>query len=87
LYEREVIKKQKFFIRGQNALNDFQILTDRGKDWLQDVTTAKLYIETLKLCKRKPKVELKDIHIQYDFLWSEFDLYPLDLDAKEVWFK
>jgi hypothetical protein len=50
-------------------------------------TTAKIYTETLKLFKRQPKVELKDFHIQYNFIWSEFDLYPLDLDAKETWFK
>lgn len=54
---------------------------------MQDATTAKLYVETLKSFKRQPKVELKDIHIQYCFIWSEFDLYPLDLDAKEVWYK
>jgi hypothetical protein len=71
----------------KNALNDFKICTERGKVWLQDVTTAKLYVETLKLFKRKPKVDSKDVHIQYDFIWSEFDLYPLGLDAKEVWFK
>jgi hypothetical protein len=71
----------------KTALDDFKIGTDKGKEWLQDVTTAKLYAETLKLFKRKPKVESRDIHIQYSFLWSEFDLYPLDLDAREVWFK
>jgi hypothetical protein len=31
----------------KNALNDFKTCTERGKVWLQDVTTAKLY--TLKL--------------------------------------
>jgi hypothetical protein len=25
--------------------------------------------------------------MQYGFILSEFDLYPLGLDAKEVWFK
>jgi hypothetical protein len=51
------------------------------------VTTAKLYTETVKSFRRQPKVEQKDIHIQYGFIWSEFELYSLDLDAKETWFK
>jgi hypothetical protein len=71
----------------RDVLTDFKIFAERGKDWIQDVTTAKLYTEILKSFRRQPKVELKDIHIQYGFIWSEFELYPLDLDAKEVWFK
>lgn len=71
----------------KDVLMDSKILLDKGKDWIQDATTAKLYTETLKQFKRQPKVELKDFHIQYNFIWSEFELYPLDLDAKDTWFK
>jgi hypothetical protein len=35
------------------------------------------YVETLKIFKRQPKVQTRDVHVQYCFVWSEFALYPL----------
>jgi hypothetical protein len=44
----------------ENGIKDFKICTDHGKQWMRDVTTAKLYVETLRQFKRQPKVEMKD---------------------------
>jgi hypothetical protein len=71
----------------KSVLKDFKICQDLGKQWMEEATTAKMYIETLKLFKKQPNVESKNIHIQYAFIWYEFDLYPISLESKEVWFK
>lgn len=58
-----------------------------GKKWMEEATTAKVYLETLKLFRKRPNVEIKNLHVQYPFIWSEFDLYPISLESKEVWFR
>lgn len=54
---------------------------------MEEATTAKVYLETLKLLRKRPNVEIKNLHVQYPFIWSEFDLYPISLESKEVWFR
>jgi hypothetical protein len=54
---------------------------------MEDTTTDKVYREMVKQFKKRPNVECKNIHVQYGFIWSEFDLYPIGLESKEVWFK
>jgi hypothetical protein len=54
---------------------------------MEEATTAKVYLETLKLFRKRPNVEIKNLHVQYPFIWSEFDLYPIRLESKEVWFR
>jgi hypothetical protein len=69
------------------VLKDIKTIAELGPQWLEGATTAKVYGETLKRFKKRPKIEEKNRQVQYGFIWTEFDLYPISLDAKETWFK
>jgi hypothetical protein len=71
----------------KNVLKDIKVIMELGSKWLEEATTAKVYVEILKGFKKRPKIEEKNKQIQYCFVWSEFDLYPIDLDAKEIWYR
>jgi hypothetical protein len=50
---------------------DFKMFQELGKKWMEEATTSKVYLETLKLFRKHPNVETKNLHVQYSFMWSE----------------
>lgn len=71
----------------KTVLNDVKVVKELGSNWLEEATTAKVYGELLKRYKKCPKIEGKNRKIRYGFIWSEFDLYPISPEAKEIWYK
>lgn len=72
----------------KTVLKDFKLIQELGSKWMEDATTAKVHTEMVKAFRKRPNVECKNIQVQYAFIWkSEFDLCPINLESKEVWFE